>query len=75
MSKHRERNTPWLLWPFVVLWDVLAFILTLTGRMLGIILGLVLMVVGIILTVTVIAAPVGIPLIIFGLALMLRGLF
>ena len=74
MSKH-ERRTPWFLLPFVWLWKFLAFILELTGRMLGAILGFVLLVVGAILTITVIAAPIGIPLAIFGFLLILRSFF
>jgi len=69
-----RRRTPWFLWPFVALWDLLTWILNLTGRLIAAVLGVVLMVVGIILTVTVIAAPVGIPLIIFGLLLMIRSI-
>jgi len=69
-----KRRTPWFLWPFVALWDLLTWILNLTGRLIAAVLGVVLMVVGIILTVTVIAAPVGIPLIIFGLLLMIRSI-
>lgn len=65
MSEKREKKTPWFLWPFVALWDLLAFILSLTGRLVAAVLGLVLMIVGIVLTVTLIAAPIGIPLIIF----------
>jgi len=59
----------------VALWDLLTFILNLTGRLVAAVLGLALMIVGIILTVTLIAAPVGIPLIVLGFMLMLRGLF
>jgi hypothetical protein len=70
-----KQKTPWFLWPFVALWDLLALILNLTGRLVAAILGLVLMIVGIILTVTLIAAPVGIPLIILGFLLMLRSIF
>jgi hypothetical protein len=69
-----ERRTPWFLWPFVALWDLLTWILNLTGRLIAAVLGLVLMVAGIILTVTVIAAPVGIPLVILGLLLMIRSI-
>jgi hypothetical protein len=58
----------------VALWDLLAFILNLTGRLVAAVLGLVLMTVGIVLTVTLIAAPVGIPLIILGFLLMLRSI-
>lgn len=65
MSDKQEKKTPWFLWPFVALWDLLAFILSLTGRLVAAVLGLVLMIVGIVLTVTLIAAPIGIPLIIF----------
>jgi hypothetical protein len=39
------------------------------------VLGLVLMIVGVVLTVTLIAAPAGIPLALFGLLLMLRSIF
>ena len=70
-----EKKTPWFLWPFVALWDLLAFILSLTGRLVAAVLGLVLMIVGIVLTVTLLAAPMGIPLIILGFLLMLRSIF
>jgi hypothetical protein len=70
-----ERRTPWFLWPFAALWRLLAFIIELTGRLLAAILGLVLMIVGVILTVTIVGALVGVPLIIFGFLLILRGFF
>jgi len=75
MSDKQQKKTPWFLWPFVALWDLLAFILGLTGRLVAAVLGLTLMIVGIVLTVTLIAAPVGIPLIILGFLLMLRSIF
>jgi len=75
MSDKQEKKTAWFLWPFVALWDLLAFILSLTGRLVAAVLGLVLMIVGIVLTVTLIAAPVGIPLIILRFLLMLRSIF
>jgi len=75
MSDTDARRTPWFLWPFVLVWDLLAFVLKLTGRLVAAVLGLVLMIVGVILTVTLIAAPVGIPLALFGLLLMLRSIF
>jgi hypothetical protein len=64
-----------LTWPFVALWNLLTFILNLTGRLVAGVIGLVLMIVGIVLVITVIGVPVGIPLIIFGFMLMVRGLF
>ena len=74
MTDERKR-TPWFLWPFVAIWDLITWILKLTGRLVAAILGLVFMVVGAILTVTVIGAVVGIPFIIFGFALMVRSIF
>ena len=69
------KNTPWFLWPFAALWNLIASIVGLTGRMVAIILGLVLMLVGVILTITVIGAILGIPLAIIGLLLVVRGLW
>jgi hypothetical protein len=69
------RNTYWLLKPFAWLWNLIATIVLLTGRMLAVILGLLLMLVGVILTITVIGAIVGIPLFIIGLLLVVRGLW
>lgn len=65
----------WFLWPFVALWRLLALILGLTGRLLAIILGIVVMILGLLVTLTVVAAPVGIPLMIFGFLLVIRGIF
>ncbi len=73
MSK--EQNIPLLLWPFWVVWRLVVGIVEATGRLVAIILGLVLMIVGVVLTLTVIGAIVGIPLAIFGLLLMVRGLW
>jgi hypothetical protein len=75
MPNRRQSRSPWFLWPFVALWDLLTFILNLTGRLAAAILGLALMIVGAVLTVTRIAAPVGIPIVIFGLMLIMRGPF
>ncbi len=69
------KKSYWLLRPFIWIWNFIAYLITLTGRMLAVIIGIVLMVVGIILTITVVGAIVGIPLIIFGLFLFVRGLW
>lgn len=74
MSKHKN-NTPLLFLPFVWLWKLLSLILELTGRLIGAIIGFVLMIVGSVLVITVIAAPIGIPLAAFGFLLMLRSFF
>ena len=71
----KKPQTPWFLWPFVAIWKLLAGIIGLTGRLVAAILGLVLMIVGVIASLTVVGAIIGIPLIIFGFLLFLRGLF
>ncbi len=75
MTTVTKKRTPWYLWPFTALWDLLAFILKLTGRIVGAVLGLVLLIAGLLLTVLVISAPVGIPLGLLGILLMLRSIF
>jgi hypothetical protein len=69
------KKSPWILRPFIWLWNFIAYIITLTGRMIAVILGIVLMILGAILTITVVGAILGIPLIIFGLLLVVRGLW
>ena len=71
----KERITPWFLRPFVAVWDLLAMVLKITGRLLGVLLAAGLMVVGIALTMTIAGAPVGIPLAILGFLLMIRSIF
>jgi hypothetical protein len=56
-----SKKVHWLLWPFWAIWRLLFFIIELTGRLVGGILGLVFMIVGIVATITVIGAVVGIP--------------
>ena len=69
------RKTPLLLFPFIILWNLVGFVLKMTGRIVAAILGLVLMIVGAILTVTVVGAVVGIPLAGLGILLVIRGFF
>lgn len=64
-----------LLWPFVALWRLLTLILEMTGRFVAILLGFVLILVGVLISLTVVGAIVGVPLALFGLMLLLRGLF
>ena len=72
---NQTRNTPWILWPFVAMWDLLTGILKLTGRVIAALIGVVLMIAGIAVSLTIVGAIVGIPLIIFGFMLTVRGLF
>jgi len=64
-----------LLFPFRVIWWVISFLFSLTGRLLGIIIGSVLMVVGLALTFTFVGAVFGIPIVILGLLLIVKSVF
>jgi hypothetical protein len=70
-----EKKTHWIFWPFVALWRLVTWILELTGRLVAVILGLVFMAIGAILSVTVVGAFIGVPLFLFGVLLVFRGLF
>jgi hypothetical protein len=70
-----ERNTPWIFWPFVALWRLVTWILELTGRLVAVILGFVFMAIGAILSATVVGAILGVPMFLFGVLLVFRGLF
>jgi len=72
---NQTRNTSWILWPFVAIWDLLTGILKLTGRLIAALIGVVLTIAGIALSLTIVGAIIGIPLIIFGFMLTARGLF
>ncbi len=74
MSK-REGHVPWYLWPFWAIWKLVATIIELTGRLVGLILGAVFILVGVVLTITIVGAVLGIPLALFGVLLMVRSLF
>ena len=63
-----------LLLPFRLLWGLVRLIVNLTGRLLAVLIGVVLVVAGIILTLTVIGAIVGVPLIAIGVGLILKGI-
>ncbi|MGA9405667.1 MAG: hypothetical protein WBW71_00915 [Bacteroidota bacterium] len=74
MDNQRKR-TPILLLPFVIVWSLFSFFMRLTGRVVAGISGFIFMIIGIGLSVTLVAAPVGIPLAVFGFLLMLRSVF
>jgi len=75
MTEHRKKRVHWLLYPFWLIWRLVIWIIEATGRLIGAILGLVLMIAGVVISLTVIGAVVGIPLIIFGFMLLVRSLF
>ncbi len=74
MDKDEKKNH-WLLWPFVGIWKLFEWIVEFTGRLVAVILGLALMIVGIVVSLTVIGAIVGIPILFVGLMLTIRGIF
>ena len=74
METQRKR-TPIILLPFVIVWSLFSFFLRLTGRIVAAVIGLVFMIVGITLSISLVAAPIGIPLAVFGFLLLLRSVF
>jgi hypothetical protein len=72
---HSKHRTHWILWPFVALWKLLAGLIDITGRLVAVILGAVLMLLGGLISLTVVGAVIGIPLAVLGLLIVLRGLF
>jgi hypothetical protein len=58
-----------------VVWDLLAFFLVTLGRVLTGITGFLLMAVGVIIALTVVGAPLGIPLAALGFLLLVRSVF
>ena len=70
-----KNTSSWIFWPFAAIWNLLALVLNITGRVLAAILGVGLMIVGIALTMTVAGAPVGIPFAILGFLLIIRSIF
>ncbi len=75
MSTPVKKRTPLLLWPVVLCWRFVTMVANLTGILLAILLGIVFMMIGWFLISTVIGAFIGIPLFIFGLLLLIRGLY
>jgi hypothetical protein len=73
--KAEKRRTSCLLWPFVAVWELVVWVVNLTGRLIAMLLGLVFLIAGVILTLTVVGAVIGIPLAAFGILLMVRGLW
>ncbi|HLE26571.1 MAG TPA: hypothetical protein VI793_00535 [Anaerolineales bacterium] len=77
MTTHSEARprVHWLLWPFWALWQLVAGILLLTGRFVAILLGVVFIIVGLLVSLTIVGAIIGIPLALFGVLLVVRGLW
>jgi len=75
MSDSPENGVPILLWPFYAIWRFLTFVLEMIGRLLCALLGIGLMISGVAITLSIIGAPVGIPLASVGFLLLVRAIF
>ena len=75
MSDNDDKKIPWILWPFYAICRVLTFILELTSRIIAAIIALALMAAGVSITLSVVGAPLGIPIAAFGFLLLVRALF
>jgi hypothetical protein len=75
MNDSDAKRVPLLLWPFYAVWRLLTFVVELVGRVVCGILGLALMVAGIAIAITVLAAPIGIPIAALGFLLLVRAVF
>lgn len=64
-----------LFFPFIALGKLVESIIKMTGRLVAVILGLAFLVIGFILSLTIIGAILGVPLIILGLTMIIRGFF
>ena len=75
MSDSDKSGVPVLLWPFYAVWRLLTFILEMVGRLLCGILGIAVMMAGVGISLSVVGAPLGIPLTALGFLLLIRALF
>ncbi len=75
MNDPTESSVPILLWPFYAIWRVLTFILSVIGRLLCAVLGIALMIAGVAMALSIVGAPVGIPLASLGFLLLVRAIF
>ena len=75
MNDSTDKHVPILLWPFYAIWRLLTFVLNIVGRLICSILGLGIMIAGIAITMSVVGAPIGIPLASLGFLLVIRALF
>ncbi len=75
MNESTEKSVPILLWPFYAIWRLLTFILGVIGRVLCVVLGIGLMIAGVAIAMSVVGAPLGIPLTALGFLFLVRAIF
>ncbi|HEX9508499.1 MAG TPA: hypothetical protein VF947_08825 [Myxococcales bacterium] len=71
----RAHPMPWFLVPLVFPFLFVGWVLKLTGRFVGALLGSTLLMLGIVLSLSVVGAIAGIPIAFLGILLMIRSLF
>jgi hypothetical protein len=71
----QTKKVPWFLWPFWMVWRLVVWIVGLTGRLLAVILGFVFLVAGLLLSFTLVGLIIGVPMIVLGGLMIIRGLF
>ncbi len=75
MLENEGKRIPWILWPLYAIWCFMTFILNITSRIICALIGLALMAAGVSITLSIVGAPLGIPLAAFGCLLLVRALF
>ena len=75
MNESTDTRIPILLWPLYAIWRLLTFILSVAGRLICSVLGIGMMIAGVLITMSVVGAPIGIPLASLGFLLLIRALF
>lgn len=65
----------WFLLPVWLIWKFITAIVEFTGRVVAIVLGFGLMAVGLLLSATIVGLIIGLPMILIGVLLVLRGIF
>ena len=75
MARTARESAPWIFWPIAAVWDLLAFVLRLTGRLVSGVLGLLFLLGGALLSFTIVGAPIGVPFAVVGLLLLVRAIF
>ncbi len=75
MTHALRREAPWILWPAAALLDFLFFVLRAAGRLVAGVVGLALIMAGVVVALTIIGAPLGVPMAVLGVLLLIRALF
>ena len=75
MNESTQNSVPILLWPFYAIWRLVTFILAVVGRLLCALLGIALMMAGVAIALSVVGAPLGVPLAALGFLLLVRAIF